>query len=69
MTEEARQVERLEKEFIMLIGYFIYKYCDNQAELDYIGFMRYLDKDPQLEKMDLEETSYYRVTFNEPTVH
>jgi len=70
MEEKPREVTDLEKQFVMLLGYFIYKYCDGKpAELDHDGFINFMDKNPQLERMDQELTSYYKVSFNEGPIH
>lgn len=66
---DVRTVAESERQFVLLLGYFVHKYCDGQAELDHKGFLEYLNKNPQLERMDEEVTSYYRVVFNDPIIH
>lgn len=71
MGEDVREVRDIEREFVMLLGYFVHKYCDNLAELDHQGFINFMDKNPQLERRDDVErqSSFYRVTFSEPIIH
>ena len=71
MGKDFREVKDIEREFVMLLGYFVHKYCDDLAELDFAGFMDFMHKNPQLERLDdiEHDTSHYRVTFHEITLH
>lgn len=71
MEDGIREVKNIEREFVMLLGYFVHKYCDDLAELDFKGFSEFMVRNPQLERSDdiEHQTSHYRVTFHETLLH
>ena len=53
--------ENPEWQFVVLLGYFIYKYCEGEAVLDHAGFADFMKEEHSLERIDEEDLSIYRI--------